>query len=72
MTFKDKIIIYLYNKGNELEVEKESVKNQRRYEVMDSLDLYENMRADIRIEALNEIIRDLIRILVFCDPKNKT
>ena len=72
MTFKDKIIIYLYNKGNELEVEKESVKNQRRYEVMDSLDLYENMRADIRIESLNEIIRDLIRILVFCDPKNKT
>lgn len=72
MTIKDKIIIYLYNKGNELEIEKETVKNQRRYEVMDSLDLYENMRADIRIEALNEIIRDLMRILVFCDPKDKT
>lgn len=69
MTLKDKIIIYIYNKGNELENEKDQLKFQRRYEIMDTLDIYENMRAEIRVDALNEFIQDLFKIIMYCDTK---
>lgn len=58
MTLKDKLIIYCYHKSNELENEKECLRRQRRFETMDSLDIYENMRADIRVDAFNEFIND--------------
>ena len=73
MTLKDKIILYIYNKGNELENEKETLKVQRRYQIMDSLDIYENMRAEIRVNAFNEFIQELFKIVMYCDikpPKN--
>lgn len=34
---------------------------------MDSLDLYEMMRAEIRIDAFNEFVNDLFKILMYCD-----
>lgn len=52
MTLKDKMILYVYHKGNELENEKETLNSQRRYQIMDTLDMYENMRSEIRINAL--------------------
>lgn len=36
---------------------------------MDSLDLFENMRADIRIEAFNEFVKELFKIIMYCDTK---
>lgn len=69
MTLKDKMILYVYNKGNELENEKETLKFQRHYQVMDTLDMYENMRAEIRIDAFNEFIQDLFKIIMYCDTK---
>ncbi len=69
MTLKDKIILYVYNKTNELENEKEYLLTQRRYQVMDTLDIYENMRAEIRINAFNEFVQDLFKIIMYCDTK---
>lgn len=73
MTLKDKLILYVNNKGTQLENEKNDLKYQRKYMTMDSLDLFENMRADIRIEAFNEFVKDLFRIIMYCDtkPQNK-
>ena len=51
---------------NELEEEKESIRNQLRYQPMDSLDMYELMRNDVRISAWNEFIRDLFDIVFNC------
>lgn len=66
MTIKDKLILYAYNKSTQLENEKTTLLEQRRYQVMDSLDLYENLRAEIRINAWNEFIQDLLKILLNC------
>lgn len=73
MTLKDKLILYVHNKGTQLENEKNDLKYQRHYMSMDSLDIFENMRADIRIEAFNEFVKDLFRIIMYCDtkPQNK-
>jgi len=66
MTLRDKLMIYIYRKMNELEEEKESIRNQLRYQPMDSLDMYELMRNDVRISAWNEFIRDLFDIVFNC------
>lgn len=69
MTLKDKMILYVYHKGNELENEKETLNSQRRYQIMDTLDMYENMRSEIRINAFNEFVQDLFKIIMYCDTK---
>lgn len=48
---------------NSLENDKVYLREQRRYHTMDSLDLYENMRAEIRVDAWDEFMRDLFRII---------
>lgn len=64
MKLIDKLIIYTYNKMNELENEKEELRRQIRRQPVDSLDLYEIMRTDIRLECWNEFITDLYRIII--------
>lgn len=65
MTFKDKIMIYIYRKLNELEEEKRALIEHRRFATMDSLDMYELMRSDIRNEAFHEFINDLFAIIKY-------
>lgn len=67
MTLKDKLIVWVYHKTNKLESEKISLLEQRRYQAMDSLDLYENLRSEIRIDAWNEFITEFFQILLNCD-----
>lgn len=67
MSLRDNLIIWLQRKSNQLELEKDNLKYQRRYEIMDSLDLYEMMRAEIRIDAWNEFITDLLNIILHCN-----
>lgn len=67
MTLKDKLIVWVYHKTNKLESEKITLLEQRRYQAMDSLDLYENLRAEIRIDAWNEFISEFFQILLHCD-----
>lgn len=66
MTIKDKIMIYIYRKLTELEKEKELNEYQRRFQPMDSLDMYENMRNEIRISAWNEFVHELFQIVLNC------
>ena len=66
MNFKDKLMIYIYNKNNVLELESEALHNQVRFQPMDSLDHYEVMRDKIRISAWKEFLDDLYAILINC------
>lgn len=66
MTVRDKLMIYIYRKMNDLENEKETIRQQVRFQPMDSLDMYEVMRADIRINAWNEFMHELFEIVLNC------
>ena len=66
MTLRDKLIVYIYRKQNELESERELLRFQVRSTPMDSLDMYEAMRSDVRISAWNEFISDLLNIILNC------
>lgn len=66
MILRDKLIVYIYRKQNELELEKESLRFQVRSTPMDSLDMYEAMRSDVRISAWNEFISELFNIIINC------
>ena len=66
MTLRDKLMIYIYNKNNVLELESEALHNQVRFQPMDSLDHYEVMRDKIRIAAWKEFLDDLYTILINC------
>lgn len=66
MKLNERLIEWVYNKTSSLESEKSTLLEQRRYMAMDSLDIYENLRAEIRINAWNEFIQDLFNILKNC------
>jgi hypothetical protein len=66
MGIKDKLIIYIYNKGNELEQEEKDLKTSLRMSALDNLDHYEILLHRIRIQAWNEFINDLYRIVINC------
>ena len=71
MNIKDKIIIYLYNKSSQFEVEKRQIDEIRRYKPLDSLDYYEILRSEIKIEYWNEFIDDLMRLIIYNFPQNQ-
>ncbi len=64
MTLKDKLILYISKKSNLLEIDKATLNDTRRYKPMDSLDMYECMRGDIRIQCWNEFIDELLSIVI--------
>ncbi len=66
MSLRDKLMIYIYNKNNVLELESEALREQTRFQPMDSLDHYEVMRDKIRISAWKEFLDDLYAILINC------
>ena len=66
MTLRDKMVIYIYNKGNELEQEEKDLKTSLRLSALDNLDHYEILLHRIRIQAWNEFINDLYRIVINC------
>ena len=66
MTLRDKLMVYIYRKMSDLENEKESVRHQLRFQPVDSLDMYELMRNDVRISAWNEFLDDLFSIVLNC------
>ncbi|MBQ8267829.1 MAG: hypothetical protein IJZ21_05540 [Clostridia bacterium] len=71
MNIKDKVIVYLYNKSSQFESEKRQIDEIRRYKPLDSLDYYEILRSEIKIECWNEFIDDLMRIIIYNYPQNK-
>lgn len=66
MTLKDKLMIYIYRKTNQLEDERNQLRSQLRYQPVDSLDLYEIMRDDVRISAWKEFIDELFTVIINC------
>lgn len=66
MTLRDKMVIYIYNKGNELEQEEKDLKTSLRLSALDNLDHYEILLHRIRIQAWNEFIKDLYQIVINC------
>ena len=66
MTVKDKLMIYVYRKGCELEESKKELNYHRKFCPCDSLDLYEIMRQDIELEVWNSLLNDLYQIVLNC------
>ena len=51
---------------NQLENEREQLRFQLRYQPLDSLDLYELMREDVRLSAWKEFVEELFAIIMNC------
>lgn len=66
MTFKDKLMVYIYNKNTQLENDSETLKFQIRTQPMDSLDHYEVMCDKIRIQAWKEFLNEIYAIVINC------
>ena len=66
MTLKDKLMVYVYRKGNQIEQEEKDLKTSLRLSALDNLDHYEILLHRIRIQAWNEFINDLYRIVINC------
>ena len=66
MTLKDKLMIYVYRKGNQIEQEEKDLKTSLRMSALDNLDHYEILLHRIRIQAWNEFINDLYQIVINC------
>lgn len=56
MTIKDKIMIWIYHKNNKIENEREELRYNRRFYPMESLDLYEQMREQVRLDCWKEFL----------------
>ena len=63
MTFKDKIIIYIYNKMTEIEQEEKDLKLSLRLSALDNLDHYEILLHRVKLQAWNEFVHDIYSIL---------
>ena len=59
-------MIFIYHKMNKLEDEKEQLRQQLRFHPLDSLDMYELMREDVRLSAWKEFIDELFTIIMNC------
>lgn len=56
MTHKDKLMIYVYRKGNQIEQEERDLKTSLRLSALDNLDHYEILLHRIRLQAWDEFI----------------
>lgn len=64
MTLRDKLMIYIYRKMSQLESDRNELRVNLRFHAVDSLDMYEIMREEIRISAWNEFIDELFNIVL--------
>ena len=61
----------MYNKANKMELEKQEINEIRRYRPMDSIDYYEILRSDIKIECWNEFINEMMSLIICNFPQGK-
>ena len=66
MNLRDKLMIYIYRKGTQIEDEEKDLKTSLRLSALDNLDHYEILLHRIRIQAFNEFLTDLYNILINC------
>ncbi len=67
MGIKDKLMIYIYRKKCQLEEEDKTLKRSLQLSALDNPDHYEILLQRIRIQAWNEFVEDLYRIVLNCD-----
>lgn len=63
MTTKDKIIVYLYNKGNQVEGDFEEHTHYMRFHKLDEVDYLESIIRKVRKDTVKEIVDDLMKLL---------
>lgn len=66
MTLKDKLMVYVYRKGSQIEQEERDLKTSIRLSALDNLEHYEILLHRIRLETWNEFIKDLYNIVINC------
>lgn len=66
MNLRDKLMIYIYRKGTQIEGEEKDLKTSLRLSALDNLDHYEILLHRVRIQAFNEFLTDLYNILINC------
>lgn len=66
MTIRDKLLVYIMRKYNELEQDKDIIRTQIKVSPMDSLDHYEVFRSKVRNEVWQEFVDELYKIILNC------
>lgn len=63
MTFKDKVILYLYNKGEILDRDKVEHTNYMRFHNVDEVDMLETIIRKVRCDLFSEISHDIMNLI---------
>ena len=69
MKLRDRLLIYLVRKIDQIENDRKELRLNLRSRPMDSLDVYENLRMEIYLEAWDEFTNDLYRIIQMRENK---
>lgn len=69
MLLRDRLLVYLVRKMNQIEADRKELRLTLRSRPMDSLDIYENLRMEIYLEAWDEFTNDLYRIIQMRETK---
>lgn len=64
MTIRDKMLAYVSTKLNRLELERDAIRRNMQMKPLDGFDMYEMMRSEVRIEAWDEFIHELLALLM--------
>lgn len=63
MTFKDKLIVYFYNKGNRIENDFKERQQYIRYHHVDEVDYLDIIIEKVRQDTFNEIFKDVMLLI---------
>lgn len=63
MTFKDKIILYLYNKTDTVDNDLNNHRQYVRFHKVDEVDMLESIITKVRADTVREITEDIMQIL---------
>lgn len=71
MTFKDKIVLYFFNKGETIDRDYLEHKNHCRFHDIDEVDLLETIIRKARRDLFSEISSDIMALLTVGELKKK-
>ncbi len=71
MTFKDKVILYLFNKGETIDIDYAEHLNHSRFHNIDEVDLLETIIRKARKDLFSEISSDIMALLTAGELKKK-
>lgn len=71
MTFKDKVIMYLYHKGEAIDRDYTEHKNYARFHNVDEVDMLETIIRKARTDLFSEISADIMALVSVGELKKK-